>query len=445
MKKIAQLILLAGLLSQTQPIYAAGFLIAEQSVSGMGVANASNSAGAFDATTAYTNPAGMMFLDSSNEVVAGLIGIFPSTKYHDRGTINSLGQLFPKSSNGGNGGETAWVPNLSYVKKLGSRFAFGLSASAPFGLSTKWGSDWYGRYYATLSEIKTTNINPSIAVKVTDKLSIGGGFNALYFHAELKNKIDFGLILYDINPALGVPEEQDGKVRLKGNTWGFGGNVGLMYQLGCNTRFGVQWRSQVKIDLNHAHANYQDVPPILQGTFFNTKAKAKIKLPDVVSFGLWHKFCNAFAIMADFQWTHWQLLKELRVKFPNGAPALTESNIPLKWKDRWRFAVGGTYDWNCKTTFRAGYAYDQSPTPNDVFRSPRLPDQDRQWMTLGLQYRYNCNIAFDLSYAHIWVRDAVIDRREAVFANTDFTRSGGLFGTFKSHIDLVGASVRYQF
>ncbi|MGA7949465.1 MAG: outer membrane protein transport protein, partial [Thiobacillaceae bacterium] len=156
---------------------ASGFALTEQSAGGLGNAFAGAAASAEDASTIFFNPAGMTRLP--NRQVAGALHlILPSAKYSDGN---------PVTNDGGDAGSLAAVPNFYYVMALSPTSRFGLGLNAPFGLKTDYDFGWAGQFSALKSDLKTINLNPSLATKLTDQLSVGIGLNIDYAKAELSN------------------------------------------------------------------------------------------------------------------------------------------------------------------------------------------------------------------------------------------------------------------
>src|SRR5262249_47975210 len=81
----------------------------------------------------------------------------------------------PNTGNGGDAGKARPVPNLYFSAELGRGFYAGLGIGAPFGLETAYSAPWVGAAQATEFEVKTININPSIAYKFNDRWSVGAG------------------------------------------------------------------------------------------------------------------------------------------------------------------------------------------------------------------------------------------------------------------------------
>ncbi|MGB5080243.1 MAG: outer membrane protein transport protein, partial [Burkholderiales bacterium] len=171
-------------------VHAVGFALEEQSVSNLGYAFAGGAANAEDASTIFWNPAGMTRLPG-RQVVMGLNALYGSARFADQGTTSPAGPAFPIT--GGTGGNPVglnWIPNLYFATDLAPDVKAGIGINTPFGLKTKYPSDWIGRYQAIDSILESVNINPSIAWKVRDGVSLGAGLNVQYFNATVSNAID---------------------------------------------------------------------------------------------------------------------------------------------------------------------------------------------------------------------------------------------------------------
>ncbi len=430
------------------PVMASGFALIEQSASGLGNAYAGGAAGAEDASTVFFNPAGMTRLSGQQIDVAGHV-IMPSAKFHNEGSTHVLQPVtgIPLlGDNGGDGGVTKFVPNAYYTRMLNDRLVVGLGVNAPFGLATEYDPGWVGRYHAIESDVLTVNINPSIAYKITDKLSVGAGLNVQYFKAKLSNAIDFGTL--DALGKLGlppgalhlIPQLSDGFVKLEGDSWAVGYNLGVLYEFTKDTRMGIAYRSRIKHTLE-GDAEFSNVPSGLAPVpvFKNTGVKADITVPDSLSVSIFHSFTPQLMAMADFTWTNWSLFKELNVRFdnPNQPNSVTTEN----WKDSYRYSLGLTYLPDPKWAVRAGVAYDTSAVADAQHRTPRIPDSDRIWTAVGLGYKVSQAVSFDLGYAHLFVNDSRIDQTPT----GENAVRGGLVGKYDSHIDIVSAQVNLRF
>lgn len=421
----------------TQALSAAGFQTRLVSATSMGVADAGGAAYADDASSLFWNPAGMTRLCGSEVDVSAFV-LVPSAKFHNKDSVHITGAPL-SGGNGHNAGEPALAGSLFMTRQLDYGFWFGLGVNAPFGLVTDYGHDWVGRYYANRSALLTVNINPCIAYRLNDCWSFGAGFNALYTHIKLSNAVDFGFIGFLINPELGLlPQQNDGNVVLRGNAWGYGGNVGVLYEMSCNTRFGAQYRSQVYLDVDGSET-FSDVPVVLAPGFPDTRLKAKARLPASASISAFHDFENCWAIMGDITWTGWHVFKALDIAFKSGQPnAVTQ----FRWKDSWRFAVGGVYTPNNCWVFRGGFAFDQRVNRNKVYTSPRVPENDKYIFAVGAGYR-GCFAKIDLAYMYELYSPPRINTTE--FTLPENNLKGGLRGHWNNHVHIVAIQGSYIF
>ena len=129
----------------------------------------------------------------------------------------------------------------------------------------------------------------------------------------------------------------------------------------------------------------------------------------------------------------------------NGAPATVAGNpvrLPFEYKDSWFVSVGGEYAYNQKLTLRAGLGYEKSPI-TDAERTPRLPDSDRVWASMGFTYVYSDKLSFDAAYTHVFFKDANINIT-AASGNPWFNGTINYIGTAKSHLDILTVGMKYK-
>jgi long-chain fatty acid transport protein len=174
------------------------------------------------------------------------------------------------------------------------------------------------------------------------------------------------------------------------------------------------------------------------GAFSNTNGKVDVKTPAILSFGVHQDLGERFAVMAEAQWTQWSSFDELKVKFDNSAQPdnVTKEN----WHDSWFFALGATWRPLDQLTLRTGVAFDQSPT-TDRYRTPRIPDGDRYWLSFGLDWKPVQWASLDLGYSHIWVDDTKVDLN-----GTESSPQGGsLKAKYESSIDVATIGLTFHY
>lgn len=415
---------------------AAGIALTEQSVKGLGTAFAGSAAAADDASTIFFNPAGLSRLAGS-QAMAGVHLLLPSARFSNEGSTHLTGQPL-RGGAGGDAGRTVLVPDVYFSRRVNDRFSVGIGVFSPFGLNTTYDSGWVGRYHAIKSDITSVNVNPSVAWRVTDKISVGAGISAQYLKAELSNAIDFGTIFAGLGAAGAAPQMNDGSVTFEGDSWSWGYNVGILYEFSDDTRVGAAYRSRVDHSLK-GHAHFSGVPSSNPtGRFVDTAIRSDVTLPDSLSVSIRHAFSKEVAVMADITWTDWSTIDELRIRFDN--PAESDAVTTLKWEDTFRYSVGALYmpgAW----TFRMGAAYEESPVAKAGYRSPRVPDSDRIWLATGIGYRISDALSIDVGYAHLFFGDAEI--RKGATGEDQFR--GGLSGSYDNSVDIVAAEVAVTF
>jgi long-chain fatty acid transport protein len=328
---------------------------------------------------------------------------------------------------------------------VGDRVRLGLSLTAPFGLSTEYPESWVGRYHAVESELVTYNINPAIGIRLTDRISIGAGFQAQYADGKLSNAVDFGTIGAGLGIPGAAPGAQDGFARLDGDDWGYGWNVGLLVEPVDGTRLGVAYRPEIDHRLDGQARFTDDAAGIAaairgaSGAFARSDASVDLTTPATLSLGIHQDIGFNISLMAEAMWTDWSEFHDLVVEFDN--PAQPNSITEQRWEDSWFYAVGATWSPWSALTLRTGVAYDESPVP-DRYRTPRVPDEDRYWLAFGATYRPRPWVGIDVGYAHVWVNDSSLN-----LAATDRGNEarGSLDADYENSLDIVTLGVKVQF
>jgi long-chain fatty acid transport protein len=316
------------------PARGSGFALMEQSASTIGQSYAGASAEAEDSSCIFYNPALMTQLDAAPQVSLGGHVIIPDIPFENNGSCYpALGCMPVTGGDGNNGAETAFIPNLYYSQGLKEGLRLGIGIFVPFGLATEYDDGWVGRYHALRTDLKTLNINPSLAWQINKYISIGGGLNAEYVRAKLTSAVDFGSILAGYGVPGAMPQQLDGEAEVKGDDWGFGWNAGLWLQPTDLTKIGLSYRSKVDTCID-GDARF-DTPPQAaalqaQNMFVNTDAKADLTLPEMVSLGIAQEILDGLTLMAGISWTHWGRFEELRVKYDSSQP---DSVTDESWED----------------------------------------------------------------------------------------------------------------
>ncbi|MGB6006602.1 OmpP1/FadL family transporter [Castellaniella sp.] len=426
--------------------HAAGFQLQEQNASGIGNAYAGSAAIGENASANYFNPASITLLPGMN-VSAGVVGIKPNFEFSDGGSTgptsfggNPLGPFGGRATGGGDGGNAgSWgvVPNAHFTWEVNPRWWLGLSVGAPFGLMTDYEKGWAGRYHSEKFSIESVNINPSIAFKATDTLSVGVGLNWMQLDADYR-KAQYAVL--NLGPGGIHAGDLEARVKAKGDAWGW--NAGLLWQATPETRFGLSYRSKVKIDADGTtKVSNRSLSATGAGVLTGMgvigahDADASIELPDSAIFSVVHQLNDRWTLLGDVAWTGWSSIPELKIQ-NSGIP---DAKLDLRFKDAWRVSLGANYRYSEAWTFKGGVAWDQSPVRDDAYRPSALPDNDRYWVSLGAQYNFSKNTSIDVGYAHLFVKNTSVN-------NASNTQDAGVLkGDYKSSADIVGVQFSHRF
>ena len=373
---------------------AAAFQLLEQNASGLGNAYAGSAAVADNASTVFFNPAGMTQLGNGIQLSVGVAGVGPSYEFRDQAGVKS----------GGDAGGWAAVPNAYLSGQLTKDLFLGLGISAPFGLATEYDAVWgttssagAGSATAIKSEIKTINVNPSLAYRVSDKISLGFGLNYQSIEGELTR-----------NPGV--------LVTLKADDASWGWNAGALVTRSPAMRVGLSYRSAVKHKLEGT----------INGT---TSVNADVKLPDTFILSVWQQVSDRWEAMGDLSYTRWSSVRALNVM--SSASGTLLSSEAFNYENSWRFAWGAGYKATDKAKLKFGIAFDRSPV-RDEYRTARVPDNNRLWLSLGGQWNAGAVGKFDLGYSYLYVIDPTISQ-------------GALQGKYDASAHIIGVQYSVGF
>ncbi len=358
-------------LSSMSVAHAGGFAVRTQSAYGQGASFAGIAAGG-SLSSMFWNPANLSAVQRAELEVVGT-GIFP---HGDVRLDPQPGLGFP-GSHEDNIGQNALVPAGYAAYRLNPRVVFGVGVNSPFGLVTRYGgsSILYQTGVAGKSEVFSVNLNPAVAVEVTDWLAVAVGAQIQYFDARLTRQA---------LPALGIST-------LDGDDVGFGFTAGLRLTPLAGTEIGLGYRSFIDQDL-HGTLQTQTAGS------FDVKYHG-VNLPDVVTFGVRQRITDRFRVMAGAEWSNWSRFDTVRIE---GGPAPID--LPFEYNDGWFFSLGGEFDVTQQASVRAGLGYEVSPIDDDN-RTYRLPYNDGFLMSVGASYRLNDRFAFDLGYSFFAIED----------------------------------------
>lgn len=367
--RLAAAALLTAAALSAQTASAAGFQLTEQSSLGAGRAYAGAGIVGDDLSAVHYNPAGMTLLPGT-QMQAGSVWIEVNAEYDGKDG---------SSENGRYKGQA--IPAGYITHQLTDDVWLGLGLTVPFGMGTDYDKGWEGAERGYTSTILTFDINPNVAWKVNDFLSVGGGISLQYAKAKL------GMKPANI-PATG---------KIDADSWDWGWNIGLMLQPTDSLRFGLAYRSAIE---HNAEGDFTLSSPYpLQSLNFTCDAEATVKTPDTIMLTSTWEASDRLRISSLIRWAKWSNFKNLTIKNSNTGTVL--SNVENDWEDTWLFSVGADYKLNDDWTVRGGVAYEKDPVGDNSKRMAVIPDTDRLWLSLGATWNASKNIQIDGGFSYL--------------------------------------------
>lgn len=411
MKKSAAALVLTGVSVAVSTAFAAGFQLTEQSSLGAGRAYAGAGIVGDDLSAVHYNPAGMTLLDGTRFQAGGVwIGLNADFKGNNGESENGRlkGQMIP----------------AGYVThQVNDKVWLGFAMTVPFGMGTEYDRNWEHANRGTSAKIYTFDMNPSIAYKVSDFISVGAGVSVQYAKAELGMRMDVP----------GAPGKDMAHGKVEADSWDWGYNFGVMISPTDKLRFGLAYRSAIKHeadgDVTLSSVNGTTLGGVLQNPMAGATlatllegqmlgTAATIKTPDTLMLtGTWEA-TDQLRLSGLIRWANWSNFDDLTLEnsvpsglgmmagqFGPGAQALVgqvkEVTIENKWQDTWLFSIGADYRINSAFTVRGGLAYETSPVDDQSTRMAVIPDTDRVWFSLGASWYPTQDLQFDVGATYL--------------------------------------------
>ena len=419
-------VFVALLLAQASLGTAAGFLIYEHGAAAMAMAGAFVSI-ANDPSAIWHNPAGIAFLKGT-QISVGTTLIMPSGKM----TLLNPPPWEPQQT--WKQKSAVFFPSTFYItRSVGERVTLGFGFFSPYGLGASWPTENQFRYLGYEDDMKTFFFNPTVGVKLTDKLSFGAGVSYVYSTVMFK----MVSLIDDLYPY--TLQTYDAPAELKGNgdAWAF--NAGLLYRaekfsLGFSWRssFNIDYKGDMKLDTSAIPAPFRPLFPTEAG------GETTFKFPNILAFGASLKPVERLLLSLDFHYVLWSRYDEYVVSFDD--PRLEEMVMEENWKDSILVRLGGQYTLSPKFCLRAGLIYDQTPQPAESM-DPLLPDADRYALTAGIGWTLAKNVVLDLAFHHEIFQDRESPNRNIYnFGVVDYGRS-----KYEMTANLLAASLSFGF
>jgi len=415
MKKVLFLTLL-GLVSAVT--YAGGYRVSVQGNRALAMGH-TGVAVVNSAELGFHNPAGLVYLDSTFTISAGVTPVFAQVAWQNSATGQYAETDNPMA--------TPFYFNAAYRVK--DWLSVGLSVYTPYGSTVEWPQDWAGSHLVNDIALQAIYVQPLASVKIWEQLSVGGGPILVLGSVNFNKNLNRTLTDIDGNRA-------NATVDASGVTaWGW--SLAAMYNVNEKLRFGVNYRAEVIMKAEDGDATFENIPNTPLAPFSNTTFDAELPMPAELTVGLSYQLNDKWLFALDYNRAFWGVYESLDVDFAD--PNIPDSKSPRNYKDASIYRFGAEYLATDKLALRAGYYYDESPVQEGYF-APETPRNDSQGFTAGFSLDVTSRLAVDASFAYIRFAevDASYDHYQENGINVPFE------GTYKSTAFITGLGVTYK-
>lgn len=387
MKK-TQYSLLAISIALASQVHAAGFQVVEHSASGLGRAFSGAGAVGDNASEMSANAASMMLFEKK-QFSGAVSWIEPEIDVDNNTMGDSADDVAPAEV----------VPAMYYVNPINDHWAWGIGMYTDYGVSTDYPSDFNAGDISGSTSLTTFKINPNIAYRINDQFSVGAGINFVYAKAKLKRTVGA------LAPAFPGAAPSNTLVKMEGDTFGYGWNVGALYEVNENNRFSASYKSAVKLEFEDG--DFTDGTGAITGVpGSKSDADLDIDLPDIVILSGFHQLNTQWAVHYSWQWTNWSKFEEITAKGESCvSTAGTCFTKQEHYEDNQRWSIGTTYQPNDSIILRAGFAFDEQAGDPTL----SIPDSDRYWYSAGMTYLWTENLSLDAGFTYIDGGDSSFD------------------------------------
>ncbi len=405
MKKITVLSIVASSM-----VMGGGYKIPEQSLNStaLGAAYVAHTMGA---DSAYFNPANMSFMEDKHYFTTGLtLAHLPSNVY----------TLMPPYS-GESEEENILIPNFHYVSKAMGDFRWGVSVTAPAGLTKRWESP-YQKLYAEEFTLKNVELNPVLSYAIADNFSIAGGLRLVYSEGVVNS--DGGLI---------APIKRE----MEGDSLNFGYNLAMSYKPTNDINLAITYRSNIDLD-EEGKANLY-----IGGIGQQYDSSVSVPLPAALNISVSKTWDSRFTLELNYERTYWSTYETLDFDYDRAISSalapIFDAPLARDWVDTDTFRIGATIEMDNKITMMMAFAIDETPVPDKTIGF-ELPDSDAQIFSMGFSYQQTPNLSWGISF--------LIDSKEARgvtkgVADNEILANGGGFSGGGAYLTTIGVSYEY--
>jgi long-chain fatty acid transport protein len=477
---------------------ASGYKLNEQGAAGAGNAYAGRAAVVEDASVVFYNPAGMVKLKRA-ELTVGCSYIDATGSFDFDSYKNGAGEEYGSLngspySDGGNFLSASTIPYAYFAMPINDKFAAGFGIFVPFGTNTDYQNDFVGGGFADQTKLTSIEFQPAVAYRLNDQISLGFGLDITYIKGLLSKQLDlvpYNQQLEGLNGGTG-PTDTTGANRpysdyqgfenhyeVSGDDWQLGYNLSIMWDVTSDITLGVSYRSEMKFKLkgdsefakkegvtalySPAPGSYFIVPAdsgyaqatgtAPDGTIPDQDSDVPLTTPQSFTVSYAQQLTHKLQLVAGATWTQWSVFKDFDIISSESELGKIEAlgglgngyigHIEENWHDTVAVAIGANYQLNDDWLLRTGYANDQSPVSNS-YRTARVPDNDREWLSAGFNYRINQDLDVDFAFSYLFFEDTDVNEYDREVDGSVKENSPNLQGTYSMDALAYSLQVNYK-
>src|SRR5476649_2235324 len=379
-----------------QYAHAGGIMLYEIGTDNVGLANAGAAARAQGPSTIASNPAGLSYLQGT-QITAGAQILYGNLTFDRDANTNGTGR--------GSGNALDPIPGGSFFisHQLDDNWSVGFGSYGDFGLAANYNNDWSGRYFAQNVSLAGLSLVPSVAYRFNDQWSVGVGVKAMYGMLQDQTAID--------RSPFGLTERGDGQYKYADKTWGFGGNIGVIYSPQPGTRVGLAYTSKVDLDFEDG-LNVKGNGPLL-AQLNGTRTKLNLQVPQTATLSLYQQLDAQWALLATLNWQDWSKFGDIYVDVDTSRAGARSTTGDAHYRDTYQIAIGTQYQATAKLLWNLGLAYDTSAV-TDSNRTVGNP-MSAQWrLGTGATYALNRDTDLSLSWDLVWMGNLPVDQSKSL-------------------------------
>ena len=365
---------------------------------------------AYDATTVFTNPAGMSQLEGTQMSGNGIL-LVDLSKFEVNENQTTMDGGDPRGS------DPTLIPSFFYSYQYKENWHFGYSLNVPTGFGATNGPNWAGRYYSDRFSLVYIALSPAVSYSFGDSFSLAAASRIMYSDSEVRTQV---------NNNLEGDRYEDGHLTANADGFGAGFSVSALYSPSPDTRFGLVWNSEVNIDMDsdldlHNVRRPQEIIDRIQSQTFELADN----VPQSVGLGLYHRLDNDWDFTLDAMWMEFSDFGVTDVYLQDGTLQVPEG----LYNNFWTVTTGASWPVNERMRGSVGFLWMEQPV-DDANRSFGM-DLDEMWgVGVGLTYKLAGGNDLEFSFD-------VLDTGSGPIETGDSLLKGRVVGKSKDHYSLV--------